>query len=71
MHLAQAGVGRIVVSTTAALDMPGLKQVSPVIDELPNDEWLVCHHEARHDPPIRAALDAVTELLTSKAHPMA
>jgi len=71
MHLAQAGVGRIVVSTTAAMDMPGLKQVSPVIDELTNDEWLVCHHEARHDPPIRSALDAVTELLTSKAHPMA
>ncbi|MFY0618730.1 LysR family transcriptional regulator [Shimia sp.] len=66
MHLAQAGVGRIVVSTTAALDMPGLHQVSPVIEELTNDEWLVCHHEARHDPPIRAALDAVAKILTAR-----
>lgn len=71
VNLAQAGVGRIVVSTTAALDMPGLTQVSPIIDELTNDEWLVCHHEARHDPPIRAALDAMATLLTSKAQPTA
>ena len=63
VNLAQAGVGRIVVSTTAALDMPDLRHV---IEELTNDEWLVCHHEARHDPPIRAALDAIAEILTGR-----
>ncbi|MEZ5769400.1 MAG: LysR family transcriptional regulator [Paracoccaceae bacterium] len=34
------------------------------IEELSHDEWLVAHHEARHDPPVRAALDAVAQLLT-------
>ena len=66
VNLAQAGVGRIVLATSFASDMPGLQQVSPIIDVLTSEEWLVCHHEARHDPPIRAALDAVAEILTAR-----
>jgi DNA-binding transcriptional LysR family regulator len=67
VDLAVAGVGRVVMPTFVARDVPGLKQVGPVIPELSHDEWLVCHHEARHDAPIRAALEAVSTLLTSKS----
>ncbi len=70
IQLALAGVGRVVLPKFVAQDTPGLVQVSPDIEELTHEQWLVCHHEARHDPPIRAALDAVAELLTSKAQPM-
>jgi DNA-binding transcriptional LysR family regulator len=67
VDLAVAGVGRVVMPTFVARDVPGLKQVGPIIPELSHDEWLVCHHEARHDAPIRAALEAVATLLTSKS----
>ena len=35
--------------------------------ELTHEEWLVSHHDARHDPPVRQALDAVHRLLTTRA----
>lgn len=71
IDLALAGVGRLVMPTFVAHGVPGLKQVGSVIPELSHDEWLVCHHEARHDPPIRAALEAIAALLTSKSRPPA
>ena len=64
MDLALAGVGRVVMPTFVAESVPGLKQVAPVIPELSHDEWLVCHHEARHDPPVRAALEQIAAILT-------
>ena len=42
----------------------GVQRVSQPIDALGHEEWLVAHHEARHDPPVRAALDALAALLT-------
>jgi len=65
LRLAQAGAGRIILPTFAA-DGAGLKQIGPVIEDLTTGEWLVCHHEARHDPPIRAALDRLAEVLTDR-----
>jgi hypothetical protein len=41
-----------------------LRQIGPEISELLHEEWLVSHHDARHDPPVRAALDAVAAVLT-------
>ena len=66
VDLAVSGVGRVVMPTFVANGIPGLTQVAPVIPELSHDEWLVCHHEARHDPPIRAALEAVARLLSQQ-----
>ena len=63
--LACAGIGRVVLPRFAAMAFPGLRQVGPVIAALTHEEWLVCHHDARHDPPVRAALDGLAELLTS------
>ncbi|MBF9033028.1 LysR family transcriptional regulator [Rhodobacterales bacterium HKCCE2091] len=62
--LALAGIGRVILPVFAAALQPGLEQVGPEIAELSHDEWLVSHHDARHDPPIRSALDAVTAILT-------
>ncbi len=64
--LALAGVGRIILPVFAAPLVPGLQRVGPVIDELTRGEWLVCHHEGRHDPPVRAALDAISRCLCDR-----
>lgn len=64
LDLARAGIGRVVLPTYAGDGSAGVVRVSPPIEGLAHDEWLVAHHEARHDPPVRAALDAVAQLLT-------
>lgn len=60
--LALAAVGRVVLPRFAARGT-ALRQVGPAIDALAHDEWLVSHAEARHDPPVRAALTALAALL--------
>ncbi len=66
VELARAGIGRAILPIFAGDNEPGLIRLGPVIDELQHEEWLVSHHEARHDPPVRAALDALAELLTDR-----
>ena len=66
LDLALAGVGRIVLPTFAGDGEPGLVRVSEAIEALTHEEWLVSHHDARHDPPVRRALDAVHRLLTGR-----
>lgn len=63
LDLALNGFGRIVLPCFAGDTEPGLDRLSEPIDALTHDEWLVSHHEARHDPPIRAALDALAQVL--------
>lgn len=63
MALAQSGVGRVVLPTFAADTVPNLVRVSGIIDALTAEEWLVCHQDTRHDPAIRAALDAIAGML--------
>ncbi|RVV99376.1 LysR family transcriptional regulator [Mesobaculum littorinae] len=65
LDMALAGVGRIVMPTFAGDAEAGLARLSDPIDEITHDEWLVSHHDGRHDPPVRAALDVVHEILTS------
>ena len=65
VDMARAGLGRIVMPCFAGDHEPGLMRVGPPIAALTHDEWLVCHHDARHDPPIRAALEAARRLLTA------
>ncbi|WP_415920316.1 LysR family transcriptional regulator [Tateyamaria sp. SN6-1] len=64
--LACAGVGRVVLPTFAGHALPGLQQVSGIIEALTSEEWLVCHQDTRHDPPIRAALDALAGMLSQR-----
>ncbi|MCZ4269706.1 LysR family transcriptional regulator [Rhodobacteraceae bacterium G21628-S1] len=62
--LACAGVGQVVLPRFAAAMFPMLQQVGPEIAELSHEEWLVCHHDGRHDPPVRAALEGIAAVLT-------
>ncbi len=61
--LARAGLGRIVMPCFAGDAAEGLVRVGDPIAALRSEEWLVSHHEARHDPAIRAALDALAGYL--------
>lgn len=63
LDLAFQGVGRLVLPCFVGEAEPRLRRLSPPIAELSHDEWLVAHHEARHDPPVRAAIDALAALL--------
>ncbi len=65
LDMALAGVARIVMPCFAGDTEPGLLRLSDPIETLCHDEWLVAHHEARHDPPVRAALEACHALLTA------
>ncbi|SMX35200.1 LysR family transcriptional regulator [Actibacterium lipolyticum] len=67
LDLALAGVGRVILPTFASSTYPALQQVGPPIKEIRHEEWLVCHHDARHDPPIRQALDAFHTLLSDRS----
>ena len=61
LAMAEAGVGRTVLPLAVG-DAARLVRLSEPSPELESEEWLVCHHESRHDPPIRAALDALDAL---------
>ena len=49
----------MVLPTFAGERMAGLARVSEPIAELRSEQWLVSHQDARDEPPIRAALDAI------------
>ena len=64
--MAQAGVGRVILPVWVGDEWPGLVRVSDPIDGLESEEWIVSHHETRHEPPIRAALDAIGDFLSRR-----
>lgn len=64
--LARAGVGRVVLPVFVGDRMPGLIRLSDPIEALRSEQWLVSHHEARNQPPIRAALDAIAGYLKQR-----
>ncbi|MEM7719311.1 MAG: LysR family transcriptional regulator [Pseudomonadota bacterium] len=63
VDLAAGGMARVVLPTFAADEISSLSRLSGSIDELTHEEWLVTHHEARHDPPVRRAIDALTRFI--------
>jgi DNA-binding transcriptional LysR family regulator len=65
MEAAKQGVARVVLPRFVGDAETGLNRVSEPIAALTHGEWLVTHHDARHDPPIRRALDAITEFVTN------
>ncbi|MEM1362630.1 MAG: LysR family transcriptional regulator [Pseudomonadota bacterium] len=66
LDLARSGLGQVVLPRFAA-EGTELVQTGPEIDDLAHEEWLVSHHDARHDPPIRAALNAIADLLRDRS----
>ncbi|NOB38733.1 LysR family transcriptional regulator [Roseobacter sp. HKCCD8485] len=64
--LARAGIGRVVLPLLIGERMNGLTRVSDPIAELRSEQWLVSHHEGRHEKPVRAALDAIAGYLRQR-----
>ena len=62
LDLALAGHGQILLPTFAGKSIPSLEQMSDTIPKLNHEAWLVVHQEARHDPPIRAAIDEIVRM---------
>ncbi|WP_224815094.1 LysR family transcriptional regulator [Hasllibacter sp. MH4015] len=63
LAMAQAGIGRMVLPTFVGDLTDGLIRLDAPIDALGSERWLVCHHEGRHDPPIRHAITALAGFL--------
>lgn len=63
LDLTRKGIGRMVLPTFIGDGERDLVRVSDPIEELGHDEWLVAHQDARHDPPVRRAIDALMGFL--------
>lgn len=63
LDLLRNGVARAVLPTFAGDAEAGLTRLSDPIAELTHDEWLVTHHEARNDAPVRAAIDSIVAFI--------
>ncbi|NSX54766.1 LysR family transcriptional regulator [Parasulfitobacter algicola] len=66
LAMAQAGIGRIVLPTFVGFTFKNLIQLTDTIKELQSEQWLVSHHEGRHEPAVRHALNALQRFLTSR-----
>lgn len=64
--LARAGIGRVVLPAFIGRRIAGLMPLSDPIAELGHQQWLVSHHDARNEPAIRAALDAIGDYLAQR-----
>lgn len=63
LDLAESGHGWIVMPCFIGDRLKTVERQSDTINELTHDSWLVAHQDARHDPPIRAALTEIGEVL--------
>ena len=66
-EMARAGADRAVLPTFVGDRMAPLVRLSDPIEALASDEWLVSHQDGRHEPAIRAALDALAGWLTARS----
>ena len=62
LDLALAGVGKVLLPTFVGDGEAGLQQVTPVINELTHDQWLVTHQDERFAPQVRTVIDRVYEV---------
>ena len=65
-EMARTGAGRVVLPTFVGDAMAPLVRVSDPIEALASEEWLVSHQDGRHEPAIRAALDALAGWLAAR-----
>ena len=66
LDLAQAGVARVVLPIFIGAKYTELQQISPSIDALQHDQWLVSHHEDRFLPEVRKVIDQIYEVLKAE-----
>lgn len=62
-ELVAAGAGMSVFPCFVGDSDPRLVRVAPPITELETDQWLVSHHEERHEPSVRAVADRIVALM--------
>ena len=62
LQIVSTGIGQMVLPTFVG-QAHGLVQTSDPIEALAHEEWLVSHHDARHDAPIRQALNGISAVL--------
>lgn len=67
LAMAEAGIGKLVLPRFVGDGIARLARVSEPIAALRSEEWLVCHHEARHERPVRQALEALARFLGGDA----
>lgn len=63
LDLALAGSARVVLPTFIGSRFDTLKQVSPLIEELEHDQWLVTHNEDRFVAEVRKIIDRIYAFL--------
>lgn len=63
LDLALAGSARAVLPTFIGTRFNVLQRVSPLIDDLEHDQWLVTHHEDRFIPAVRKVIDRIYDTL--------
>ncbi|WP_170560603.1 LysR family transcriptional regulator [Ruegeria atlantica] len=64
LDLAHAGMARVVLPTFIGNAQSMLKRVSPLIEDLEHDQWLVSHHEDRFLPEVRHIIDRTYAILS-------
>jgi len=62
-ELVAAGAGLSVFPCFVGDSDPRLVRVAPPIGELETDQWLVSHHEERHEPAVHAVAERIAALM--------
>ncbi len=57
------GAVKTVLPTFIGKTTKGLQQVSDEVQEIEHIQWLVTHHEERHEPEVRRVINRVHEVL--------
>jgi DNA-binding transcriptional LysR family regulator len=63
LELVAAGAGISVFPCFVGDSDPRLHRMAGTIPELETEQWLVCHHEERHAPAIRAVTERIAQLM--------
>ena len=63
LDLALVGAARVVLPSFVGSRLDRLQQVTPLIEELEHDQWLVTHHEDQFIPEIRRVIDRIYAVL--------
>ncbi|MEP6066959.1 MAG: LysR family transcriptional regulator [Paracoccaceae bacterium] len=63
LDLALAGTVCVVLPTFIGRQFQVLRQISPLIEDLEHEQWLVTHHEDRFVPEVRKVIDRICLIL--------
>ena len=66
LDLVRAGAGQAVLPCFVGDAEPGLVRLGAAIADLTHEQWLVMHHEERHDPAVHTVARRLARLF--RAH---